>query len=205
MPSTADVPQLSEKMALLFSRVEGIRVEGVELQPDSTNELREAPTYHDPLADEETKSPLEITGEENIQLARTFMLERGNEFQWLLQQMKRSARMMSTGTTESRIRTELTEMIGDSTVFTMNLAWDPAGFLTEQYKRFSSVKCRLQEVICLCGSGDETQALSCGEYTARMWPEVGLDLLGCLSDAIESSTSEHRGNRTDICLFPFAC
>lgn len=110
---------------------------------------------------------------------------------WRPLQQSTPASLMDTGKIESRIRLKLFYMIGSSGSFTFELDWSPVGFLQEQY---DAVTCRIQDVICICGADEQVEALSCGEYAMRMWPNVGSSILRILSSAVDSGVGIHRGD-----------
>jgi hypothetical protein len=141
--------------------------------------------------EDEVEQAFNISGAEEINLARTFMIHGGSDFKWLLQRIRTAAGLMTTGTTEARIRNEMLEIIGSNSEFTLDIDWSPVSFMTEQY---SGIECRLQDVICLCGTGDDVEALSCGEYMDNTWPGLGLKLLEFISDAVGISAGTNRGN-----------
>jgi hypothetical protein len=141
--------------------------------------------------EDEAEQAFDISGAEEIDLARTFMIHGGNDFKWLLRRIRTAAGLMTTGTTEARIRNEMLEIIGSNSEFTLDIDWSPVNFMTEQY---STIECGLQDVICLCGTGDDVEALSCGEYADKTWPGLGLKLLEYVSDAVGISAGTNRGN-----------
>lgn len=110
---------------------------------------------------------------------------------WRSMQQWIPARLMTTGKTENRIRLTLGYMIGRGCGFTLELDWSPIEFLQEQY---DAVTCRIQDVLCLCGAYEQVEALSCGEYAVKMWPDVGPSILRILSSAVDSGVGIHRGD-----------
>ena len=192
MPTQAGVPEVDEKIAILsgFSEVdvqshdpvlELTDVGIVELTPSESDMI---PPERDTLAGDGNGKSFDIIGETRIRLARKFMIEEGDDFQWLLRRLKIAAGLMTTGSTETIIRDELVELVGSNREFTLDLDWDPVEFMNEQYTLYKATKCRLQEVICLCGAGDQVQALSCEGYASKMWPHLGPTLLDITSQAM---------------------
>ena len=201
MPTQAGVPEVDEKIAILsgFSEVdvqshdpvlELTDVGIVELTPSESDMI---PPERDTLAGDGNGKSFDIIGETRIRLARKFMIEEGDDFQWLLRRLKIAAGLMTTGSTETIIRDELVELVGSNREFTLDLDWDPVEFMNEQYTLYKATKCRLQEVICLCGAGDQVQALSCEGYASKMWPHLGPMLLDITSQAMEAAIGTYKG------------
>jgi hypothetical protein len=197
MPTQADIPELHDKIDLLFNispsndllddTTDDVLLAdlGMELDNDNSCTLE---TNIDQCDDEE-EAP-EFTETHAIHQARAFMIDGGKDFQWLLSRTRAAAHSMTTGTTEAHIRYKLIEIIGSNSELTLTLDWDPVNFLREQY---FATECRLHEIICLCGVADDVQALSCQDYTNQMWPEVGVELLRFLSDRVSVGFGTYRG------------
>lgn len=215
MPTQAGVPGLYEKMDLL-SNVLQLDHQYHDPMPDLTDINPENPDMNptdidlfspkkDALVEEEIGKYIDIIGETKIHLARKFMIEGGKDFQWLLHRLENAAGLMTTGTTETEVRNELLELIGSNLEFTLDLDWDPVEFMNEQYRLYNAMECRLQEVICLCGAGDEVQALSCGDYASKMWPHFGPALLDITSQAMDAATGSYKGGVYRIYFDRFIC
>lgn len=184
MPPQVDVPDFYGENELL-STVSPFDVEGLDLPLDLTDDTSLSPSKI-ALAEDEFQESLDMIGENKIRLARKFMIEEDNDFRWLLRRVETAAGLMITGSTEARLRNELVELVGGNEDVTLDLGWDPMKFMSEQYSLYNAVKCRLQEVICLCGAGDVVEAQSCGDYVDKMWPKLGQRLLDLTSSAMES-------------------
>lgn len=182
--------------------VEGPR-EG-RLSNDLVPNLREvsADSFHVTqydIQDEDTSGTMDV---EDLPLIRKFMFGSDTDFQWLIRRLEVAAGMISTGTTEAFICDSLITMIGSSTSFTLELDWDPVNFMSDQY---GATECCLQKVICLCGVGAAVQALSCEEYTNKVWPSLGSELLRCASTAIQAGFGVHKSMELTCLLDPASC
>jgi hypothetical protein len=215
MPTQAGVPELHEKIELL-SNVFHFDLQDHDPMPDlahidpedpdtSLTDIDLVSPEKDVLFEYEVEKSIDIIGETKIRLAREFMIEGGNDFQWLLRRLENAAGLMTTGTIETETRDELVRLIGSNLEFTLDLDWDPVEFMSEQYRLYNATECRLQEVICLCGAGDNVQALSCEGYASQMWPHLGPTLLDLTSQAVEAATGTYEGNKYCICLSWFVC
>lgn len=199
MPTQAGVPESSEKRELFsdLSHFDVSAIDGASTTYAVGNLTKNDTNASMPLTRPENKiaSLFENSARlDMIRLARAFIVENGNEFQWLIRRLKTSAGAMTTGTTEAFIRRKLMNTIGKASEITLDLDWNPAEFTAAQYRLYNGVECRLQEVICLCGAGDDVEAFSCGEYASRMWPGLGPKLLEFVSSAVSGGASKHRGS-----------
>jgi len=203
MPTRAGVPELHEKIEILS------KVSQSNTQDDDALDRELHDNFMPDLAESDESAPqggfdaedgtevsFNIVGKERIRLAQAFMIESGTDFQWLLQQMETAAGMMTTGSTEAHIRNHLVDLIDHNTGIRLELNWSPVEFLTDQYRSFSGVECRLQEVICFCGADNDVQALSCEDYARKLWPELCLSLLEYISSAIDRGVGTYKGNLT---------
>jgi hypothetical protein len=208
MPTQAGVPPLEEKMEILASVSQPDLRWDQDPMHDQT--IKDLPDFdvtspeRDALVEDENEKSFDIIGEDSIRLARKFMIEEGNDFQWLLRRLEIAA-AFTTGTTETKVRNELVELVGSNLEFTLDLDWDPVEFMDEQYRLYNATECRLQDVICLCGAGDEVQALSCGDYASKMWPRFGPALLDITSQAMDATTGTYKGGICWICFDWFIC
>jgi hypothetical protein len=209
MPTRTGVPGLHEKIELLSKASRSnIRYDDAvfgsaqdDVMLDLANGNETAPEVES-YPEDETEMSFDVIGKERVRHAQAFMIDSGNDFQWLLKQMETAAGMMTTGATEAHIRHHLVDLIDCNPEVTLDLAWSPVEFMAVQYKFFNGVECRLQEVICFCGAGEDVQALSCEDYTNKLWPELCLALLEYISNVVNHGAGTYKG-KSKLCL-PFS-
>jgi hypothetical protein len=211
MSTQAGVPGLYEKMELLSNVFQLDDIQDHDLMPDPAIIDWEDPDMNptdidlvspekDALVEDGIERSDDIIGETKIRLAREFMIEGGKDFQWLLRRLECAAGLMTTGRTETEIRNELVGLVGSNLEFALDLDWHPVEFMNEQYRLYNATECSLQEVICLCGAGGEVQALSCGDYASKMWPQLGPTLLYHTSQAMAAANGTYNGDNHCIRL-----
>lgn len=176
-PDPSDVPELNDKMELLWGIKRNI-FDGVPTDRPTDDDDQDLPEQEDSLM---------IL---DVSQAKTFLVE-NEEFQWLLKRMVIAANMETDETVDSDIREALIKVVGCETTYTLKLDWTPVQFANEQYERPSTLQ--LSEVICLSGVGSSIQVISCGDYVDRMWPCMGRAVLVGISEAMQSGFGIYQG------------
>ena len=123
-------------------------------------------------------------------------LTASKHFQSLLSWNKIAVSTLPTASTSTRVRQEIARAIRDSESRDFSFQWDPTGFLRAQYDLDNLPS--LDNLLCLVGSGNDVEMMTCAHYVARMWPNIGLETLkaldsffaGILADGEEDQSSK---------------
>ncbi|KAK3628217.1 hypothetical protein LTR56_018731 [Elasticomyces elasticus] len=117
-----------------------------------------------------------------INRARQFLVE-SEEYQWLLNGIKGTCRLMETGSHIGAMRNQLIDLQDlAAPCFDLNIDWDPVKFLESQYA--DTPGGTISTTITYNGKGDLIEAVGCEEYVHRMWPLFGGMVLDCVEKAV---------------------
>ncbi|KAK3626899.1 hypothetical protein LTR56_019525 [Elasticomyces elasticus] len=120
--------------------------------------------------------------------ARQFLVE-SEEFQWLLNRIRRTCRATETGPECRALRQQLID-IQDLVVpcFAVHIDWSPVKFIETQYR--GEPGGTISTTIAYNGTGDLIEAVGCKEYVHRMWPSFGGMVLDCVERAVRDGSKD---------------
>lgn len=173
-PSKQDLLPLKEKMALLMSK----------------HGSDDVPTDVDlsGLRDDEDDQELSIP---DFDRAKAFLSE-GIEFSWLTTRIKTAGSMAISGRDAfNRVRADLARASLGRESLMLEVDWDPVVFLEEQYEALNLPS--FSEVVCIVGSGANTEATTCLEYVTRVWPTSGAKVLRMLDNIVDKRRNRELG------------
>ena len=128
--------------------------------------------------------------------AREFLLG-VEEYKWLLSRITAAISMGAASLGPPSVSNTFTEALAErsnnvdsrSTRLSLELAWSPAEFLSEQFP-LAIYPVQLGSVIVLAGTAIDAYTTTCIDYINQLWPANGAKVLRCVQSAIESPTGE---------------
>ncbi|KAK5706161.1 hypothetical protein LTR97_001148 [Elasticomyces elasticus] len=116
----------------------------------------------------------ELGGEYVWQKALEFLF-RSTDFSWLVGQIERASRTMTTGPQFAAFRDDLARFMPSVTpqVVNADVDWNPHDFLDQQYLKGSGVT--IGTVITYCGTGDLIEAVGCKDYIYHLETDSSMD------------------------------
>ncbi|KAK4958392.1 hypothetical protein LTR10_004819 [Elasticomyces elasticus] len=126
----------------------------------------------------------------DVNQARQFLVV-SEEFQWLLNRVKWTCRVMETGPQYGALRNQLLDLRDLAAPYLyVHIDWDPIQFIQMQYA--DAPGGTISTTITYNGTGDLLEAVGCEEYVHRMWPSYGGMVLDCVESAVRARAGIQR-------------